>query len=179
MFQKRRMQFIYKLTFACWMKGAAIKLIPAIRLILTRKMDPSIEYVQQLQQNVAELHQMGRQWGMTEEEMSDCIERVLKENENVVVTPSRMSTARRIWRCFGYIPVVIFFLFVAVLFLVLGTSLLFYVYPSAEHYVSGKLQPYGYAIFRTIRLATLPLHRYFNISSKSREENYIWCYWVF
>jgi hypothetical protein len=124
------------------------------------------DYVQQLQQNVAELHQMGRQWGMTEEEMSDCIERVLKESENVVVTPPRKSTARRIWRCVGYLPAVIFFLFVAVVLLVLGVSLLFYVYPSAEHYVSGKLQPYGYAIFRTIRLATLPLHRYFNISSE-------------
>ncbi|XP_062591182.1 uncharacterized protein LOC134252697 [Saccostrea cucullata] len=129
-------------------------------------MDPaSLEYVEQLQQNVAELHQLGREWGMTDDEMSDCIERVLRENENVIVSPPRKSTARRIWRCIGYTPVVVSCLILGVLILFAGSSLLFVVFPSAEHYMSGKLQPYGYTIFRTIRLATLPLHRYFNITS--------------
>uniref|UniRef100_A0A8W8NP38 Uncharacterized protein n=1 Tax=Magallana gigas TaxID=29159 RepID=A0A8W8NP38_MAGGI len=121
-----------------------------------------LEYVQVLQQNVAELHQMGKEWGMTEEEMSACIERVLKEDENVVVTPPPTFTLRRILR---RVPMAIFFLFVTILAIACGTLVLFYVYPPAENYVSGALQPYGYTIFRAVRLATLPLHRYFNITS--------------
>ena len=129
-------------------------------------MDPVMDYVHQLQQNVAELHQMGKEWGMSEEEMSACIERALKEDENIVVTPPPTFTLRRIMRCMGYIPIAFFFLFVAIMVFVCGILLLFFVFPSVEMYVSGALQPHGYTIFRGIRLATLPLHRYFNITSK-------------
>lgn len=122
-----------------------------------------LEYVQVLQQNVAELHQMGKEWGMTEEEMSACIERVLKEDENVVVTPPPTFTLRRILRC---VPVAIFFLFVTILVIACGAMVLFYVYPPAWNYVSGALKLYDYKMLRAVRLAALPLHRYFNITSK-------------
>eukprot|EP00105_Crassostrea_gigas_P006637 XP_011420653.1 PREDICTED: uncharacterized protein LOC105323278 isoform X1 [Crassostrea gigas] len=121
-----------------------------------------LEYVQVLQQNVAELHQMGKEWGMTEEEMSACIERVLKEDENVVVAPPPTFTLRRILRC---VPVAIFFLFVTILVIACGAMVLFYVYPPAWNYVSGALKLYDYKLLRAVRLAALPLHRYFNITS--------------
>ena len=95
-----------------------------------------------------------------------CLERALKEDENIVVTPPPTFTLRRIMRCMGYIPIAFFFLFVAIMLFVCGILLLFFVFPSVEMYVSGALQPHGYTIFRGIRLATLPLHRYFNITSK-------------
>uniref|UniRef100_A0A194AM26 Uncharacterized protein n=1 Tax=Pinctada fucata TaxID=50426 RepID=A0A194AM26_PINFU len=124
-----------------------------------------IAYAAFLRQNVSELQRLGKEWGMTEKEISSCIERALQEEPPKPAEESKMSVARMIWHwirvglrwCFR-IAAVIIILFISVYMLTVF-------HPPAEHYISGALQPYGYALFRFVRMATLPLHDHFNITN--------------
>ena len=122
-------------------------------------------YLSFLRQNVSELHQLGKEWGMTEAEISDCVERALQDEPKTPIKETNMSVARKIWHWIR-VGLKWFFLSVALLltlFTVLYVVSIFHV--PTEMYITGFLQPYGYTIFRAVRLATLPFHDYFNITS--------------
>ncbi|KAJ8299571.1 hypothetical protein KUTeg_023631 [Tegillarca granosa] len=123
------------------------------------------EYLMYLKENVSELRKFGKEWGMTDEEINSCIDDVLvnKEDENPPCR-SNKTQARKLWSWFCFC-VKVWFGFVLVItgIGIFGYLLLSFHEPS-EAFISKTLQPYGYDIFRFVRLATLPIHKMTNIT---------------
>ncbi|XP_052797850.1 uncharacterized protein LOC128229963 [Mya arenaria] len=123
------------------------------------------EYLVYLRENVSDLKQEAKDMGLTEEEIKFCIDKALSldSNQNELIN-SPKNIARK---CFHYFRVLLKIWILACLLLIAaicgGLFLIETHKPSAD-FVSRTLQPYGYAIFRSLRLSTLPVHRWMNIT---------------
>ena len=127
----------------------------------------AVEYMLFLKQNTSELRKLGSDWGLTEDEITGCITEALSQvnGATVIDANSKKNVARSIWRYFLLlikIPIYTFLLMVGLLILV---NVVCSFHEPSDQYVTKALAPYGYDIFRYIRLATLPLHRIANITS--------------
>ena len=131
-----------------------------------QQMAPNIDdYLVFLRENASEIKKLGKEWGMDEKEILNCVDEVLSQSpnsENKGNTP--MNWARKLWRVF------LFFMkasVCAVLALVAAMTILCFVIsyhsPSAE-YISKMIQPHAYPVMRFFRLAALPFHDVTNIT---------------
>ncbi|XP_069132600.1 uncharacterized protein [Argopecten irradians] len=124
-----------------------------------------IAHIEFLKNNVSMLRNLGKEWGMENEEINSCIEEVIaNRTDKTIFKPTIKSTGRDIWSVIRFS--VKFWLIVFGLIFVCCASLFVVVsYNSdAENFISRSLQPFGYDIFRYVRLSTLPLHDMFNIT---------------
>jgi len=124
------------------------------------------DYLQFLSQNVAELKQLGKEWGMSDSEISSCIDRALEETIDIPKTGVLKSSGRKIWSFIRLSLKIWFWLILSLVVISSGTFYVFHVSDGASAYVGAILQPYAYAISRVIRLLTLPIHDYANVSGK-------------
>ena len=130
----------------------------------------AVEYMLFLKQNTSELRKLGSDWGLTEDEINGCITEALSQvnGSTVIDANSKKNVARNIWRYILLlikIPIYTFLLMVGLLILVTIACTL---HEPTDKFMARNLAPYGYSIFRYIRLATLPLHRIANITSRSQ-----------
>lgn len=129
----------------------------------------AVEYLIYLKKNAALLRKEAQQLGFTEDEINQCIEEALKESDdNEELANSPKNIARK---CFHYFRVAakVFLAILGVIFaLWVGVMVLTTYHKPSEHLLGSVLQPYGYQIFRTIRLVTLPVHNMFNITGEIR-----------
>lgn len=130
-----------------------------------------MEYLDLLKNNVSELCSLGKQWGMTEAEVSSCINEVIDKSGYIPETRvTTKSVCRKIWwtiRCsrkIGFVMLMILWIAICVVGLVMAVSSY---NEDVGNVISKTLQPYGYDIFRYLRLAALPLHGVFNITRKT------------
>ena len=137
-------------------------------LLSTSKMDQeAVEYILFLKQNASELRKLGSDWGMTHEEINDCINKVLSQEKNAseIQKNSTKNWARTIWSYILFmvkIPVyTVLIIFSLICLLFVATS----IHEPTDNFISKAMQPHGYEIFRLLRLVTLPVHRIANITS--------------
>ena len=124
------------------------------------------EYLVYLKENAKELRQLGKKWGMTEEEIDNCVTEALSLTENKEeLKKSPKNKARKCWS---------YFLFLIKIQLALGLLLFVLfggIYTAALYHeptqraVLKVFMPYSYEIMRAVRLAAVPLHGMFNITS--------------
>ncbi|XP_033752400.1 uncharacterized protein LOC117336127 [Pecten maximus] len=122
-------------------------------------------HIEFLRNNVSTLRSLGKEWGMDDEEVNSCIDEVIaNRTDKDIFKPTIKSTGRDIWSLIRFS--IKFWLVIFVLICIFCTTLFFVVsYNSdAESFISRTLQPFGYDIFRYVRLSTLPLHDMFNIT---------------
>ncbi|OWF34609.1 hypothetical protein KP79_PYT24781 [Mizuhopecten yessoensis] len=122
-------------------------------------------HIEFLRNNVSALRSLGKEWGLENEEIESCIDEVIaNSNDKAKVKPTITSTGRNIW---SLIRFSIKFWLVVFVLICASCTCLFLVASynnDVESFVSRTLQPYGYDIFRYVRLAGLPLHDLFNIT---------------
>jgi len=123
------------------------------------------EYLVFLRENASAVKQEAKDLGLTEEEIKQCIEKVL--SGNVIDSSLRNSPKNCVRICYNYFRVLMKIVVISTLAIItLGIGVYFFVEvhePSAE-YIAKNLQPYGYEIFRALRLVSLPLHSWTNIT---------------
>lgn len=127
----------------------------------------AVEYMLYLKQNTSDLKKLGSDWGLTEDEINACITEALSRVKipSRVNVNSKKNVARKIWSYILFmmkIPIYTF-LFMAALLVVITTVCTFY--EPADKYLTRTMAPHGYAVFRYIRIATLPLHSVLNLTS--------------
>lgn len=125
----------------------------------------TVEYMLHLRQNASLLRKEAREWGFTEKQINQCIEEALRDSDNLhELANSPKNLMRTCWHYFR-VTVNVMLLTVAVATtLLIGLTILTTYHEPTEEYVSNVLQPYGYQIFRTLRLVTLPVHKMFNVT---------------
>ncbi|XP_060075054.1 uncharacterized protein LOC132554763 [Ylistrum balloti] len=124
-----------------------------------------LQHVEFLRNNVSALRSLGKEWGMKEEEINSCIDEVIANStDKEKLEPTLTSTGRQIWSLIRFS----FKFWLVILFLISITCTSLYFVTSynsdVESFISRTLQPFGYDIFRYVRLITLPLHDMFNIT---------------
>lgn len=124
------------------------------------------EYLVYLKENAVELRKLGKQWGMTEDEIDSCVSEALSMTGNEKeLKKSGKNKARKCWSYFLFLLK----LHLAVSFLLIVLIGAIYVamqfHEPTQHAVVKALMPYSYEIMRFVRLAAVPLHGMFNISS--------------
>lgn len=125
------------------------------------------EYLVFLKENAKELRKLGKKWGMTEEEIDNCVTEALSMTENQdKLSKSPKNKARKCWSYF------LVFMKVQLVLGLLLIGILGAVYVTASYHEPTEralvkiVMPYSYNIMRFVRLAAVPLHKMFNISSK-------------
>ncbi|VDI55335.1 Hypothetical predicted protein [Mytilus galloprovincialis] len=125
----------------------------------------AVEFMFFLKRNVSELKRLGSEWGMTTDEINACIDKALENEADFPRENENRITAMEIWLRFSQ-GVKVMFKVILITFTVLFCVFMLASYHEATgNYVMKVLQPYGYDVFRAIRLATLPLHKMVNITS--------------
>ncbi|KAK7116071.1 uncharacterized protein [Littorina saxatilis] len=116
--------------------------------------------------NAADLRQLGKEWGLSENEIKECIERAMsvdpKDLPRPETTASRTTrlkfAARRSW------PKIRILLWIAgVLAVLIGIGALALQNDEIDHRFSQLVNPLLYPITRGLRLVTVPLHDMFNL----------------
>lgn len=126
----------------------------------------AVEFMFFLKRNVSELKRLGSEWGMTTDEINACIDKALENEADFPRENENRITAMEIWLRFSQ-GVKVMFKVILITFTVLFCVFMLASYHEATgNYVMKVLQPYGYDVFRAIRLATLPLHKMVNITCK-------------
>ncbi|KAK6183834.1 hypothetical protein SNE40_006426 [Patella caerulea] len=130
--------------------------------------DEDVSVLKEVRREVIELRQLGEQWGLTSVEINSCIDSAFKTRLEIGITEkiakklqsqtkwSKIRFAFRVWLAF--------------VILMSGFTLMITQTDYISKAVGKVLQPYGYQIFRVIRLASLPLHARYNISTYHNEE---------
>ena len=124
-----------------------------------------------LRNSAAELRNLGADWGLSEEEITKCIENALSrinKNQQAKLQKSQKNVARKWWRYFLVAVKAPIYLFISCLVLVAAVLAVTNISETADKVISHALQPYGYGILRAVRLASLPIHQ---ISNLTREFN--------
>ncbi|KAL3841355.1 hypothetical protein ACJMK2_019513 [Sinanodonta woodiana] len=124
------------------------------------------EYIFFLKENVSELQRLGKEWGMADEEINRCIDKAL-ENSTVSTknqTKSGKNYGRKAWIYIRLVLRASLYSVLTMIALLSGILILTSLHKPTERYVGKTLEPYGYTIFRFIRLATLPFHQIFRIT---------------
>ena len=112
-------------------------------------------------ENASDLKQLGKEWGLNDAEIKECIQRAMSIDPKDL--PQSKTTrlkfaARKSWpklRLFLWIVVVVA-VFVGVVTLALQNE-------QIDHRVGQIVQPLLYPLFRTVRLAATPLHDIFDL----------------
>ncbi|XP_050409713.1 uncharacterized protein LOC126824515 isoform X1 [Patella vulgata] len=130
--------------------------------------DDSSAVLNQVQRDVTELRQLGEQWGLTSVEISSCITSAFKKKLTVATTEeiakklklknkwSKIRLAFRVWLAFVIV--------------ISGIAVMVTKIEYLSNIVDKVSQPYDYYIMRAARLAALPLHEKYNISSYHNQE---------
>lgn len=120
------------------------------------------EYLSYLKDHASQLKKDAREWGFTEEQIKECIEEALKEGE--CMTNSPRNIARKCWHYFRVLVKLLAVIICIVAVISLGVGLMVTYHKPTSDVVDRAIQPYGYAIFRAVRLLTLPVHNFLNIT---------------
>ena len=133
-------------------------------------MDAStVEYLLYLRENASQLREEAKGLGFTEDQIKECIEEALKEcdihtDSNIVNSPKNITR-----KCFYYFRVLVktSLAIIGVLIAIWTCLMLMVSYNEATgKFFSNAIQPYGYEIFRAVRLVTLPIHDMLNITGE-------------
>ncbi|KAK3580885.1 hypothetical protein CHS0354_008170 [Potamilus streckersoni] len=124
------------------------------------------DYILFLKENVSELQRLGKEWGMEDEEINRCIDKAL---ENSPVSPKNQTKSgknygRKAWIYIRLLLKAALCSICTIIVLLSGILILTSMHKPTERFVGKTLEPYGYMIFRFIRLATLPLHQILKIT---------------
>ncbi|KAL8570765.1 hypothetical protein ACOMHN_006915 [Nucella lapillus] len=124
-------------------------------------------------QNAFELRQLGKEWGLNEEEIEECIERAMSidakdlpaPEKNLASTTKLKFAARRTW------PKLRILLWIIGGFIVMvGLGALAMQNEQIDHRVSQIMQPFVYPFFRYLRLTTVSLHDTIDMYDSFHEE---------
>lgn len=125
------------------------------------------EYLVYLKENARELRNLGKQWGMTEEEIDNCVTEALSMAENTeVLKKSSKNRARKCWSYFLFLLKIHLTLCLLLILLFGSIYVATFYHEPTQRAVVKILMPYSYEIMRFVRLTAVPLHGMFNISSK-------------
>ncbi|XP_076465883.1 bombesin receptor-activated protein C6orf89 homolog [Babylonia areolata] len=120
-----------------------------------------------------ELRQLGKQWGLSEEEIEECIDKAMSINPKDLPAPETTSSsstklkfaARKSWP-----KVRVCLWFVGAMIVLVGLGALAMQNDEIDHRVGQILQPVFYPFFRYLRLATISLHERINLYEFFNEE---------
>ncbi|XP_045175505.2 uncharacterized protein LOC123536402 [Mercenaria mercenaria] len=129
------------------------------------------EYLVYLKENANELRQLGKKWGMTEEEINSCVTEALSMTENKEeLKKSPKNKARKCWSYFLFALKFQLAFCLLVFVLIAGIYITASYHEPTQRAVIKVIMPYSYEIMRLVRLAAVPLHGMFNISSLYNSE---------
>ena len=129
----------------------------------------AVEFMLYLKRNVAELKRLGSQWEMSTDEINSCIDKALENEEDLPEDQTNKIKPREIWLKFCHGIKFLFKVFGIIMAVLFGMLILVSYHESSGNFVGKVLQPYGYPIFRLVRLATLPIHNMMNITCKKEK----------
>lgn len=131
------------------------------------KMDTEVvEFMLFLKRNASELKRQGSACGMTAEEIDACIDKALENEDEARKEQANRTIPLEIWITFCAGVKLVFKIFMVIVIVLFAGFMLMSFHEPTGNYIGKVLQPYGYGIFRFVRLATLPLHKILNLTSK-------------
>jgi hypothetical protein len=124
------------------------------------------EYLVYLKENAQELRQLGKKWGMTEKEIDNCVTEALSLTENKEdLKKSPKNIARKCWAYFLFLIKIQLGIGLLLMVLLGGMYTTALYHEPSQRAIMKAIMPYSYEIMRAVRLAAVPLHKMFNISS--------------
>lgn len=123
------------------------------------------EYLAYLKENASQIKQEARQLGLTEEDIVQCIENAFSdENEQNELANSPKNIARKVIRHFRTFVKRVFVCILVLAALLFGVTLIAGYHEPTGQLVSKGFQAYAYDILRAVRLATVGIHDWANLT---------------
>ena len=123
------------------------------------------ETLECFRENASDLKKLGKDWGLNDEDIKECIQRAFSVDPKDLPQGSRMTRlkyfARKWW---PRLRVLLRVVGVMVILVSVGTQAL--QNERIDQRVGQLMRPLLYPIFRTLRLAATPLHDIFNMYGK-------------
>ena len=116
-------------------------------------------------ENVAELKSLGKDWGLSDAEIEECVERAMSIDPKYLPSPktSAASTTRMKFAARkSWLKLRIFLWIVGILIVLVGLGALALQNEQIDHRFNQLVQPLLYPLFRAVRLAAMPLHNAFD-----------------
>lgn len=125
----------------------------------------TVEFMLFLHQETSKLKRFGSKRGFSKEEIEACIDKALGVNISAQKNQAEKTQREGIWSVLSKGVKLVFKVLKATFLLSIGLYLASYYGPIA-YYTSKVFQPYTYEVNRIIRLVTLPVHSFVDITGK-------------